>query len=82
MIGGREGSLVGGVAWGQDFDPGSFWASNPQNVVHCVEKAHLVPDSTPHPRPHTANMAQQPPDVEEDDCLSEYHHLFCPDLLQ
>lgn len=27
-------------------------------------------------------MAQQPPDVEEDDCLSEYHHLFCPDLLQ
>lgn len=46
VIGGREGSLVGGVAWGQDFDPGSFWASNPQNVVHCVEKAHLVPDST------------------------------------
>uniref|UniRef100_A0A8I6GLQ6 Peroxisomal 2,4-dienoyl-CoA reductase [(3E)-enoyl-CoA-producing] n=1 Tax=Rattus norvegicus TaxID=10116 RepID=A0A8I6GLQ6_RAT len=27
-------------------------------------------------------MTQQPPDVEEDDCLSEYHHLFCPDLLQ
>ncbi|CAO2642362.1 Peroxisomal 2,4-dienoyl-CoA reductase [(3E)-enoyl-CoA-producing] [Lemmus lemmus] len=27
-------------------------------------------------------MAQQPPDVEEDDCLSEYRHLFCPDLLQ
>lgn len=28
-------------------------------------------------------MALQPPaDVEEDDCLSEYHHLFCPDLLQ
>lgn len=27
-------------------------------------------------------MAQQPPDVEGDDCLPEYHHLFCPDLLQ
>ncbi|XP_021492895.1 peroxisomal 2,4-dienoyl-CoA reductase [(3E)-enoyl-CoA-producing] isoform X2 [Meriones unguiculatus] len=27
-------------------------------------------------------MAQLPPDVEEDDCLSEYRHLFCPDLLQ
>lgn len=27
-------------------------------------------------------MAQPPPDVEGDDCLPEYHHLFCPDLLQ
>ncbi|KAB1251929.1 Peroxisomal 2; 4-dienoyl-CoA reductase [Camelus dromedarius] len=27
-------------------------------------------------------MAQPPPDVREDDCLPEYHHLFCPDLLQ
>uniref|UniRef100_A0A8C6RWB2 Peroxisomal 2,4-dienoyl-CoA reductase [(3E)-enoyl-CoA-producing] n=2 Tax=Nannospalax galili TaxID=1026970 RepID=A0A8C6RWB2_NANGA len=27
-------------------------------------------------------MAQQPPDVEEDECLPEYRHLFCPDLLQ
>ncbi|XP_057358770.1 peroxisomal 2,4-dienoyl-CoA reductase [(3E)-enoyl-CoA-producing] isoform X2 [Manis pentadactyla] len=27
-------------------------------------------------------MAQPPPDVEEDDCLLEYHHLFCPDLLR
>ncbi|XP_051023862.1 peroxisomal 2,4-dienoyl-CoA reductase [(3E)-enoyl-CoA-producing] [Acomys russatus] len=27
-------------------------------------------------------MAQLPPDVEEDDCLPEYHHLFCPDLLK
>ncbi|XP_017497165.2 peroxisomal 2,4-dienoyl-CoA reductase [(3E)-enoyl-CoA-producing] isoform X2 [Manis javanica] len=27
-------------------------------------------------------MAQPPPDVEEDDCLLEYHYLFCPDLLR
>ncbi|KAM9211211.1 peroxisomal 2,4-dienoyl-CoA reductase [(3E)-enoyl-CoA-producing] isoform 1-T3 [Dugong dugon] len=27
-------------------------------------------------------MAQPPPDVDEDDCLPEYHHLFCPDLLR
>ncbi|XP_043312442.1 peroxisomal 2,4-dienoyl-CoA reductase [(3E)-enoyl-CoA-producing] isoform X1 [Cervus canadensis] len=27
-------------------------------------------------------MAQPPADVSEDDCLPEYHHLFCPDLLQ
>ncbi|XP_039740654.1 peroxisomal 2,4-dienoyl-CoA reductase [(3E)-enoyl-CoA-producing] [Pteropus medius] len=27
-------------------------------------------------------MAQPPPDVIEDDCLPEYHHLFCPDLLR
>uniref|UniRef100_A0A8C3YIW7 Peroxisomal 2,4-dienoyl-CoA reductase [(3E)-enoyl-CoA-producing] n=1 Tax=Catagonus wagneri TaxID=51154 RepID=A0A8C3YIW7_9CETA len=27
-------------------------------------------------------MAQPPPDVAEDDCLPEYRHLFCPDLLQ
>ncbi|KAK2499251.1 hypothetical protein MC885_019919 [Smutsia gigantea] len=27
-------------------------------------------------------MAQPPPDVEEDDCLLEYRHLFCPDLLR
>ncbi|XP_014648864.1 PREDICTED: peroxisomal 2,4-dienoyl-CoA reductase isoform X2 [Ceratotherium simum simum] len=27
-------------------------------------------------------MAQQPPDVGEDDCLPEYRHLFCPDLLR
>ncbi|KAG8508943.1 Peroxisomal 2,4-dienoyl-CoA reductase [Galemys pyrenaicus] len=27
-------------------------------------------------------MAQPPPDVSEDDCLPEYRHLFCPDLLQ
>lgn len=33
-------------------------------------------------RPAPSVMAQQPPDVEQDDCLSEYHHLFCPDLLQ
>ncbi|KAI5246387.1 Peroxisomal 2,4-Dienoyl-Coa Reductase [Manis pentadactyla] len=26
--------------------------------------------------------AQPPPDVEEDDCLLEYRHLFCPDLLR
>ncbi|XP_075797538.1 peroxisomal 2,4-dienoyl-CoA reductase [(3E)-enoyl-CoA-producing] isoform X2 [Microtus pennsylvanicus] len=33
-------------------------------------------------QPAPSVMAQQPPDVEEDDCLSDYHHLFCPDLLQ
>ncbi|XP_062956682.1 peroxisomal 2,4-dienoyl-CoA reductase [(3E)-enoyl-CoA-producing] isoform X2 [Cynocephalus volans] len=27
-------------------------------------------------------MAQPPPDVAEDDCLPEYRHLFCPDLLR
>ncbi|XP_016079048.1 PREDICTED: peroxisomal 2,4-dienoyl-CoA reductase isoform X1 [Miniopterus natalensis] len=27
-------------------------------------------------------MAQPPPDVTEDDCLPEYRHLFCPDLLR
>ncbi|XP_020032346.1 peroxisomal 2,4-dienoyl-CoA reductase [(3E)-enoyl-CoA-producing] isoform X1 [Castor canadensis] len=27
-------------------------------------------------------MAQPPPDVGDDDCLPEYRHLFCPDLLQ
>ncbi|MBZ3879675.1 Peroxisomal 2,4-dienoyl-CoA reductase [Sciurus carolinensis] len=27
-------------------------------------------------------MAQPPPDVGEDECLPEYRHLFCPDLLQ
>uniref|UniRef100_G1U9P0 Peroxisomal 2,4-dienoyl-CoA reductase [(3E)-enoyl-CoA-producing] n=1 Tax=Oryctolagus cuniculus TaxID=9986 RepID=G1U9P0_RABIT len=27
-------------------------------------------------------MAQPPPDVEGDDCLPEYRHLFCPDLLR
>lgn len=27
-------------------------------------------------------MAQPPPDVSEDDCLPEYRHLFCPDLLR
>ncbi|KAF6123887.1 2,4-dienoyl-CoA reductase 2 [Phyllostomus discolor] len=27
-------------------------------------------------------MAQPPPDVDEDDCLPEYRHLFCPDLLR
>uniref|UniRef100_A0A7J7T2U9 Peroxisomal 2,4-dienoyl-CoA reductase [(3E)-enoyl-CoA-producing] n=1 Tax=Pipistrellus kuhlii TaxID=59472 RepID=A0A7J7T2U9_PIPKU len=27
-------------------------------------------------------MAQPPPDVGEDDCLPEYRHLFCPDLLR
>uniref|UniRef100_A0A8C0D9B3 Peroxisomal 2,4-dienoyl-CoA reductase [(3E)-enoyl-CoA-producing] n=1 Tax=Balaenoptera musculus TaxID=9771 RepID=A0A8C0D9B3_BALMU len=27
-------------------------------------------------------MAQPPPDVREDDCLPEYRHLFCPDLLR
>ncbi|XP_005391704.1 PREDICTED: peroxisomal 2,4-dienoyl-CoA reductase [Chinchilla lanigera] len=27
-------------------------------------------------------MDQLPPDVEEDDCLPDYRHLFCPDLLQ
>ncbi|XP_057606749.1 peroxisomal 2,4-dienoyl-CoA reductase [(3E)-enoyl-CoA-producing] isoform X2 [Hippopotamus amphibius kiboko] len=27
-------------------------------------------------------MAQPPPDVNEDDCLLEYRHFFCPDLLQ
>lgn len=27
-------------------------------------------------------MAQPPPDVNEDDCLPEYRHLFCPDLLR
>ncbi|XP_062036643.1 peroxisomal 2,4-dienoyl-CoA reductase [(3E)-enoyl-CoA-producing] [Lepus europaeus] len=27
-------------------------------------------------------MARPPPDVEEDDCLPEYRHLFCPDLLR
>jgi len=26
-------------------------------------------------------MAQPPPDVSEDECLPEYRHLFCPDLL-
>ncbi|XP_021107090.1 peroxisomal 2,4-dienoyl-CoA reductase isoform X3 [Heterocephalus glaber] len=25
---------------------------------------------------------EQPPDVEEDDCLPDYRHLFCPGLLQ
>ncbi|XP_036081869.1 peroxisomal 2,4-dienoyl-CoA reductase isoform X2 [Rousettus aegyptiacus] len=27
-------------------------------------------------------MAQPSPDVIEDDCLPEYHHLFCPNLLR
>ncbi|XP_004627994.1 peroxisomal 2,4-dienoyl-CoA reductase isoform X1 [Octodon degus] len=27
-------------------------------------------------------MNQPPPDVEEDDCLPNYRHRFCPDLLQ
>ncbi|XP_012593257.2 peroxisomal 2,4-dienoyl-CoA reductase [(3E)-enoyl-CoA-producing] isoform X1 [Microcebus murinus] len=27
-------------------------------------------------------MAQPPPDVEDDACLPEYRHLFCPDLLR
>uniref|UniRef100_A0A2K6LQV2 Peroxisomal 2,4-dienoyl-CoA reductase [(3E)-enoyl-CoA-producing] n=2 Tax=Rhinopithecus TaxID=542827 RepID=A0A2K6LQV2_RHIBE len=27
-------------------------------------------------------MAQPPPDVEGDDCLPAYRHLFCPDLLR
>uniref|UniRef100_A0A4X1UNY4 Peroxisomal 2,4-dienoyl-CoA reductase [(3E)-enoyl-CoA-producing] n=2 Tax=Sus scrofa TaxID=9823 RepID=A0A4X1UNY4_PIG len=27
-------------------------------------------------------MTHLPPDVAEDDCLPEYRHLFCPDLLQ
>ncbi|XP_007093718.1 peroxisomal 2,4-dienoyl-CoA reductase [(3E)-enoyl-CoA-producing] isoform X2 [Panthera tigris] len=27
-------------------------------------------------------MAQPPPDVSEDECLPEYRHLFCPDLLR
>nr|KAF6489223.1 2,4-dienoyl-CoA reductase 2 [Molossus molossus] len=27
-------------------------------------------------------MTQPPPDVSEDDCLPEYQHLFCPDLLR
>ncbi|XP_006894967.1 PREDICTED: peroxisomal 2,4-dienoyl-CoA reductase [Elephantulus edwardii] len=27
-------------------------------------------------------MAQLPPDVDEDDCLPEYRHLFSPDLLR
>ncbi|XP_048188512.1 peroxisomal 2,4-dienoyl-CoA reductase [(3E)-enoyl-CoA-producing] [Perognathus longimembris pacificus] len=27
-------------------------------------------------------MASPPPDVGADDCLPEYRHLFCPDLLQ
>lgn len=27
-------------------------------------------------------MAQPPPDVSEDDCLPDYRHLFCPDLLR
>ncbi|XP_061063872.1 peroxisomal 2,4-dienoyl-CoA reductase [(3E)-enoyl-CoA-producing] isoform X2 [Eubalaena glacialis] len=27
-------------------------------------------------------MAQPPPDVREDDCLPEYRHFFCPDLLR
>ncbi|XP_036890500.1 peroxisomal 2,4-dienoyl-CoA reductase [(3E)-enoyl-CoA-producing] [Sturnira hondurensis] len=27
-------------------------------------------------------MAQPPPDVDEDDCLPEYRHFFCPDLLR
>ncbi|XP_007955670.2 peroxisomal 2,4-dienoyl-CoA reductase [(3E)-enoyl-CoA-producing] [Orycteropus afer afer] len=27
-------------------------------------------------------MAQPPPDVDGDDCLPEYRHLFCPDLLR
>ncbi|XP_053412886.1 peroxisomal 2,4-dienoyl-CoA reductase [(3E)-enoyl-CoA-producing] isoform X1 [Nycticebus coucang] len=27
-------------------------------------------------------MAELPPDVEEDACLPEYRHLFCPDLLR
>lgn len=27
-------------------------------------------------------MTQPPPDVREDDCLPEYQHLFCPDLLR
>ncbi|KAM5329797.1 peroxisomal 2,4-dienoyl-CoA reductase [(3E)-enoyl-CoA-producing] isoform 3-T3 [Glossophaga mutica] len=27
-------------------------------------------------------MIQPPPDVDKDDCLPEYRHLFCPDLLR
>ncbi|XP_037363742.1 peroxisomal 2,4-dienoyl-CoA reductase [(3E)-enoyl-CoA-producing] [Talpa occidentalis] len=27
-------------------------------------------------------MAEPPPDVSEDECLPEYRHLFCPDLLR
>lgn len=60
-------------------------ASPLNNAVLSVGKVGLVcfPVLLSSPlRPAHSVMAQQPPDVEEDDCLSEYHHLFCPDLLQ
>lgn len=74
--GGR--GCVGAELWSWVFLGG---ASSLQNVV-CFSLRGSQFYCPCHPRLHTAVMAQQPPDVEGDDCLSEYHHLFCPDLLQ
>lgn len=86
----RRESLVGGVARGWDSGQGCFWAlggaSGLQSAVRSAQRWKgrvWFPVLLPSPlQPAPSVMAQQPPDVEEDDCLSEYHHLFCPDLLQ